>query len=87
LIPCPGITVSKRSIELEDKDGQGQKGNCSGLADYRILLQTKTSETEGNKVKHLRKSHDGEIKSWEVMVKEELAGHEIEGKVMEGPSE
>ena len=44
------------------------------------------SQRRGDQVKHSAQQEDGKIKGWKVMMEEQLAAHEEEGKVMQEPA-
>ena len=44
-------------------------------------------ESRDRKVEEDAEEEDGEVEGWEVVVKEELTFHEVEGSVMKGPGE
>ena len=44
------------------------------------------SQRRGDQVKHSAQQEDGKIKGWKVMMEEQLAAHEEEGKVVQEPA-
>ena len=87
LVLCPGVAVSKRGIQSEDRNREGKEKHCCALSNCRVFLETKSAESIADEVIHLAQCQDGEIECWEIMVQEKLAGHEVEGKIVERPSE
>jgi hypothetical protein len=56
------------------------------LTNSRILLDAEDAEAVADEVENLAKRKDSEVESREVVMQEKLAGHQVEGEVVECPS-
>lgn len=83
----PGIAVREWGVNSEHCNRDGKKSYSSRPTNGRVLLQAEFTESVAYEVKHLAQGHNGEIECWKVMVQKELAGHQIEWEVVEGPAE
>ncbi len=83
----PGVAVGERREERECGDRQGEEGDSASPVDDRVLLDAKVGNSRGGEIEHLAEGQDSKIQGREIMVEEELALHEIEREVVEGPAE
>lgn len=83
----PGVSVNKRGIDGEDCDAQNEEFRHDDAADHRFLPYDRQLDTVEDEIERLRQAHDGKVESRKIMVQEQLAGHQIEGEVVERPAE
>lgn len=83
----PGVSVRQGRKEGENNTGKGQDSDGPDLVEDGVVAETGEGETSSHKIEDLAEGHDGKNQGGEVMVQEQLAGHEEERKVVQGPSE
>lgn len=84
----PLVTIGEWSVESKDDNRECQEyGGCAHANDWLVLeCQGANGDAAEVVVKDLCQCNDGEVESREVVVQEELALHEEEGKVVESPA-
>ena len=83
----PRATISDGREEAEDRSRENKESDSCNAVNGRVLTNTDTRNTSSNKVEELAESDNRKVECGEVMMKEELALHEIEREVVEGPAE
>ena len=83
---CPWITICERRIKSKRNDAKSQKNDCSQTANQRIFTKANAGDTSCNVIIGLTKSDNGKVESREIMMQEQLALHQVEGKVVECPT-
>ncbi len=87
LILRPRVAIDKRRIHGEYSNGKGDERYCDTPTSLRILLQPKHRDAVEEEVEDLAQAHDCEVERGEIVVQEQLSGHQVEREVVEGPSE
>lgn len=83
----PWVAISERGVKAKCHDAESQEDDGAGGAYPLAGLETKAWNTRGDKVICLAEGQDGEVERWKVVVQEELALHQEEREVVEGPAE
>ena len=83
----PRVSIDQRREESEDNDAQSEETGNQRLSDRGSGSKTEALDAAGDKVKLLAEHQDGEIEGGEVVVQEELTGHQEEWEVVEEPSQ
>ena len=83
----PGAAVRQGREESESANGEGEEGNRGDTVDDGALAHSDSRKPGGNVVEGLAQSNGGKVQRGEVVVKEELALHQVEGEVVESPAE
>jgi hypothetical protein len=82
----PGVSVNQGGVEGEDSNAETKEGGHHSLSDDRLRGETEALDSVEDKVKLLAEDHNGEVEGGEIVVQEELTGHEVEWEVVEEPS-
>ena len=83
----PRAAVCKRRIEGEDGSRENKERDSSNAVDDRCLTSANTRNAGSSVVKKLAKSDDCEVQRGEIVMKEELTLHQVEGKVVQSPAQ
>lgn len=83
----PRVAIRKRRIHSESDNAERQEDNCTKLANEWAFAETNARNTSRNVVVSLAKCDYSKVESWEVMVQEELALHQVEWEIVKGPSQ
>ena len=84
LRPC--ITIGKRGVESKSDNAKRQEDDRSEFANEWAFSESNPRDTGRDIVVNLAKCDDSKVQSWEVVVQEKLALHQVEWEVMERPS-
>lgn len=83
----PGVSVGQGGVHGECGDAEGSKEGNECSADLRPTFQAKCGNAVERKVDNLAEGHDGKIECGQVVMQEQLASHQKEGKVVERPAQ
>lgn len=83
----PGVAVDQRRVEREGENAGCEENTSQALADDGSRREAKTLDAARKEIEFLAKHDESEVKGREVVVKEQLAGHEVEREVVESPSQ
>ena len=83
----PWVAVGQGSVNSKSHNAERQEYYSTETAKDWVFTETNARYTSSDIVINLAQSHDREIESWEVVVQEELALHQVEREVMECPSQ
>lgn len=83
----PHVAICEGSIEHEHSSRDDEEANRRGLVDDRILADDGNRDTSRQEVEELAQRDNGKNQGWEVVMQEELALHQIEGEVVESPTQ
>lgn len=84
----PRIPVGQGSIKRECNDTGSQECHDTSPSNSRSVPNAKwTSNPVGREVIDLAHRNDGKVQSRKVMMEEQLALHQVEWEVMEGPAQ
>lgn len=83
----PRVSIDQRGVEGKCENATAKEQNNERFPNDGSGSQSKTSEPVGEKVKLLGKHHNSKVERREIVVEEQLPGHEIEGEVVESPSQ
>ena len=84
----PLIAIRQWSVQSKDGDGEGHEDCRSAHANVWLVPKGEAADVDAVKgeVEDLAQRDDGEVQRREVVVEEELTLHQVEGKVVKGPT-
>ena len=82
----PRVAVCERRVKSESDNAERQEDDRTKFADKRTFAETNARNTSRNVVVDLAERDDSKVESWEVVMQEKLALHQVEWEIVKCPS-